>query len=229
MIAACTSALGRSRWPVEYPCRRAPWRKRTWGQKLTKETNIVKEGLWGMGIMSAVASATMIHSWGEVLGLFKGGNLVANLFSLGAIGLVVADLVLIGAAIEDIVVWCQGGESVIGEFIEEMLGAEKAKEIVDSLNNAWEQMQPALAELKPLIVDIGVGFAEALPYAIALVLDLVKGVMAAVLSVKTLGSAFVGFVNGKSGDQIGDQFMKDSDAIFGSRVSSRAVRRSWIL
>lgn len=190
----------------------------SWGSKMAKETHIVKEAVWGLGAVSAVAAAKTAASWGKVLGLFpKGGNLVANLFSLGYIGVVIGLLLLVAGAIEDIVVWCQGGESVIGGFIEEMLGAEKAKEIVDSLNNAWAQMQPALDELKPLIADIGAGFAKALPYAIALVLDLVKGVMAAVLSVKTLGSALSSYINGKSGDQIGAEFMQNSDAIFGPK------------
>ncbi len=143
--------------------------------RMAKETHIVKEVVGAVGIAAAVAAAKTAYSWGKVLGLFpKGGSLLKNLFSMGELGLIIGGILLLAGGIEDIVVMCQGGQSVIGDFLDQMLGVEYRKDLVDSLTKAWDDMRPALDEIKPLVADIGAAFGKSIPYAIGLVLDLIK-------------------------------------------------------
>jgi hypothetical protein len=189
-----------------------------WGQKLVRETHIVKEGMYALGGVAAVAAGKTFYSWSKVLGLFpKGGSLIGNLFKMGEIGLIIGALVLLGLAIEDIVVMCQGGESVIGSFLDEMLGVEYRKELVSELTRAWQDMQPALNDLKPLVHDIGKAFAAVLPYAIALVVDLIRFIAGTTTSVIALGKALAGLIRGDSTDKIADEFMKGTDGLFGPK------------
>lgn len=180
--------------------------------KLSKETNIAKEVVGALGILAAITAGKMIYSWTKVLGLFpKGGNLIGNLFKMGEIGLIIAAVVILGLAIEDIVTMCQGGQSVIGDFLDEMLGVEYRTQLVESLNQAWNDMAPAISDLKPLIKDFGVLFAEVLPYAIALVVDLLKAVMSVATEIMGLGEYVATVVTKgfKAGDEVaarvGDQ------------------------
>lgn len=147
-----------------------------------RETNVVKVALTAFGTAGSLALAKIGMGWLKTFGLLKKAGGIASFFELGALGLIIGALVLIGLAIEDIVTMVQGGESVIGDFLEEMLGFGEKQKLIDSLTAAWEAMQPAIDDLKPLVTDIGLAFAKALPYAIALVVDAIK-------VVTTLGSA----------------------------------------
>jgi TP901 family phage tail tape measure protein len=185
-------------------------------RRYARETNVVKEGWVGMGIAAAVAAAKILYGWGKVAGILKGGSIFENLFKLGTLGLVVGLLLLVAGAIEDVVVMCQGGESIIGDFLDEFLGVEEKKKLVDELVGAWEAMKPALDDLKPLAAGLLGIFAQSLPYIVGAVTDLVKGLLAAALALKALGSlAASSLAASAPGEQdaANDKFLKDSDAI----------------
>ncbi len=184
--------------------------------KLTRETHVVKEVIGAVGIAAVLTAGKVVYSWSKVLGLFpKGGSLIKNLFSMGEVGLIIAAFVLLALAIEDIVVMCQGGESIIGAFLDEMLGVEYRKELVDTLNNAWEAMAPAIEDLKPILKDLGKGFIEVIPYAIALVVDLMRAVLAGAVAIGAMGHALKQLLSGEKGSKIFDDLFSSSEKIFG--------------
>jgi len=157
------------------------------GKKLTKETHIVKEGIWGLGIVSAITAGKMVHSWMKVIGLFKGGSPIANMFAMGKLGLTIGAVLLLAGAIEDIVVMCQGGESVIGSFLDRMLGVEERQKLVESLNKAWEDVKVSIDDVGPAVKELGTTFAEVLPVLVAMVVDLLKVVGTLAIQLMGLG------------------------------------------
>lgn len=196
-------------------------------QKIAKETNIVKYGMAGMGVAGGAAALKLGVQWGNTLGIFKkGAPITRNLFSLGKLGLTAGLFAGIAVGVEDIVTMCQGGQSVIGDFLTEMYGAEYVKDLVDQLNTAWAQMTPAFEELKPLAKDFIEGLIKYLPYAIGLVTDLLKFLGATGSSIIAIGKALYGLAKGKNGADVADQFMKDTDNVV--KLMSRSALQDMI-
>ena len=185
-------------------------------QEVARDTNIVKEGWAAMGIAGGVAAVKVATGWAKTFGILKkGGGIFENLLSLGKFGAIGLGLAGIAGGVEDIVVMCQGGESVLGDFLDEFGEVGAKEELVDALTTAWEQMQPSLEDLLPLIPQIGVAFAQALPYAIGLVADLVKFTFAAALAIVALIKAAAGLGSLKSQDAIGKDLNATAEQLFG--------------
>ena len=56
----------------------------------------------------------------------------------------------LGLAIEDLWTAIQGGDSVIGDFLNQIYGTEKARQILDDLKKSFEDLKPVWEELKEL-------------------------------------------------------------------------------
>lgn len=137
--------------------------------KLAKETNIVKVAMIAMGAFGAMKAVGPLLSLARTLGLVKEGfgGTVAGLLKFGATALLLAGIVLI---FEDLYTMIQGGDSAIGDFIEETEGLGAKQEFITELKDAW-------ASLKSVIDDTGfsvtsfvkeglLGIINAIPYII---------------------------------------------------------------
>lgn len=124
--------------------------------KLTKETNIVKEALALLGVVSAVMAAKSALHWAKFFGIFPSGNagIVKTLAQLRTIGVIiglVAGLVLV---FEDLWTGIQGGESVIREWLNETLGVEETNQLFQSLGALLDDVSVSFDGMKPLLKDI---------------------------------------------------------------------------
>ncbi len=112
-----------------------------------KSTDLIKAGLIVLGAIAAKVALGVLIAWGPVLiPILKFAAFVA-----------VAALVL-----EDFLVFMDGGDSVIGHFIDKIFGPGSATEAVENLNKAWEGMKlfwdneviPSLRVLKAFGVEV---------------------------------------------------------------------------
>ena len=208
-----------------------------WAIRASKETNIVKYAWIAMGIAGVVALGKIGASWAKTLGLMKGNaGILRTVFSLGELGLIVAAVALLALAFEDIFTMVEGGESVIGEFLTETLGVQYTTELVNTLRKSFDDLKPVMADLKPLIKDIGVAAGEALPYAIALVVDLTKFVIALGVSLKGIVEVLANVASGiatgdwkplkRDADKTADRLFGDSGLLSKSTTYDLATKAS---
>lgn len=186
-------------------------------RRFARETNAVKIGMGALGVGAAAAAGKVVYSWSKVLGLFpKDGNLIGNLFKVGQVGLIVGAFALLALGIEDIVTMCQGGESVIGDFLDQFGGVGEKQKLVDSLRQSWELMKPAIADLGPLLLQSAKSFAEALPYMIAGVADLFRVVASTVEATSTWGKLAKDVVTGADTSKTWEEHEQNHAKIWGA-------------
>jgi hypothetical protein len=163
---------------------------------MAKETNVVKDALAALGIVGAAAGIKTAASWAKFLGIVpKDAGLLKTALGLGEILLVVAGVALLALAFEDFFTFLRGGESVVGDLIEEFLGFGKANEFLDQLRASWELISglfatdlESLAPLVDLFKDLA---SQVLPYVVAGFVDIVRVVAGLVVT-------FAAFVKGFS-------------------------------
>lgn len=141
--------------------------------------------------------------------------------------LIVAVLALLYLAFDDLWSLMNGGDSVIGDFLDKFGGIGASKKLADDLRAAWDQINKSFAETGPFFSDLakslGGALATALPYVIQGFVFLVKVIAAAV----TLLGAFIASIVSlpaaiKKGDfsQIQKTITGAGDAIFGKNLST---------
>lgn len=133
--------------------------------KMTKETNLAKF-VWGaLGIVMAGAFAKMVVGWSKFLGLIpKGGNIWSSLFKLGEIGLIIAAVIAVALAFEDLWVMINGGDSVIGDVIESLFGVGAKQSVIRDVRDAFDEVHASVVALKPIAEELGHILVEVWPY-----------------------------------------------------------------
>lgn len=106
---------------------------------------------WG-GTIAAVlrrSNAFQVALWALVV---AAGALVIALSPLILLlGLLIAPFVLVFLAVEDLVTMFEGGQSVIGAFIDELFGVGASQAVVEGLTAAWEGFVALLREAGELL------------------------------------------------------------------------------
>lgn len=183
--------------------------------KLTKETNIVKEGLAVLGVVGAAAGLKMAIGWGKFFGLMpKNAGLIRSMLGMGWIGLIIG----LALAFEDLWTGINGGESVIRKWLENANGVEatnqlfdQLKAISDQIGTSFQNMLPAVSQLLDMCAKIVLS-----PYFIATIEGVVRllGSMVALLvgAARAAGNVLTGDFKGagKAVDEAGD-------AVFGPK------------
>ncbi len=133
--------------------------------KMTKETNLAKFAWGALGIVMAAAFVKMIIGWTKFLGLIpKGGNIWSSLFKLGEIGLIIAAVIAVALAFEDLWVMINGGDSVIGDVIESLFGVGAKQEVIRDVRDAFDEVRASVVALKPIAEELGHILVEVWPY-----------------------------------------------------------------
>ena len=131
-----------------------------------------------IGLIASNVMGSMIPAFADLYRIIKP---LLNLKMAGAL----AALVLLGLALEDIYVWIQGGESVIGEYlgtweefkpkIQPAIDAvdtliQTAKELAPTFNNFFEEAKPLFFDLLGVIIrfsaDVAQVFLSTVGYAL---------------------------------------------------------------
>lgn len=186
--------------------------------KLTKETNIVKEGLALLGAVGAVAGLKAALGWAKFFGIFPKGNagILKTLASMGYIGLIIAAVAALALIFEDLFVGISGGNSIIRKWLNETLGVEDTNalfaqlgQIVDQIKGSFANMSPAVASLVKMFAGIVVS-----PYFVATIEFIVRllGSMVALLvaAARAAGNIVTGDFKGA-----GKAVDEGGDAVFG--------------
>ncbi len=119
-----------------------------------KGTNILKAALIVLGVIGAKVALGLLVSWGGVL-------LPVLKF--------IAVVTIAAFVLEDFLTFMQGGDSVIGRFIDSVFGPGSAAAAVDGLKEAWEgatlywlnEVLPAIDNLKTDLVEAAGAIGEA--------------------------------------------------------------------
>jgi hypothetical protein len=201
--------------------------------KITKETNIAKYAAGAMGIGAAAGAAKAAGGFAKFLGIVpKDAGFWKTALGLGQIALVVAAVALLALAFEDVYTFINGGDSVIGEYLTKLLGAEKAAEFAQTLRDAWKQVGESFESLKGPLGEVGKLFAgmlaDSLPYIIVAFEKLIRLVSALAVGLATVvkaagqtASAVAGVFNGDNskidalGGTLGKTFGDAGETIFG--------------
>lgn len=185
---------------------------------LIRETNLVKTAMIALGLVltatSAVRMATLLDSAVRAAGgMYK--------FALSVITTELP-LVLLAAALafaylvlDDLYTLMQGGDSVIGRFLDQFVGAGTAAQYAAILRQAWHELSMAFTVLGPPMMNL---LKDILPYAIEgfllvtvnivkatlAIAELIKGVKALVSGdFSKVGDIAEGLVNGVMGQGTG--------------------------
>ncbi len=177
--------------------------------RLTRETNLVQ---YAMGLLAGGGFAALLGGGikaAKFFGVLKEGtNTVWGLVkAFGGLGLYVGMFALLALAIEDVYTWLQGGDSLIGPFLEKFLGVKEAATLAWDLKEAFKGVGQTFTDLKPTIsflVDAFLQFVVSLLPAFAKALEFVLNLVASVVSALTgVAGILGGIASGKSMDQIG--------------------------
>lgn len=109
-----------------------------WFTRLSKNSHIVE-----LALGAAAAAAT--YFGGAFLAGFAGPIAIAAVFAV-AIGAVIL-------VVDDLITLFEGGQSVLGAFIDEMFGVGTAAEIVQDLKDAWDGAVMAISDAKFALAD----------------------------------------------------------------------------
>lgn len=210
-------------------------------RKLAHETNIVKVGLMALAGGGAVTAIGAMGKLAAAFGLVsKGGGLGSMLLGLGKLGLIVGAIALLVLVFEDLYTWITGGDSAIGELLEEFLGVEDAKKLADDLADAWDQVMQAFEESKPALKEAGAALIDlfkelrpALPVIIGGFASWLKLMAALVVETSAFVSSLIALPGAlKSGDfsKIRENLNRADEKVFGDNgILGKKVRTEEVI
>lgn len=103
---------------------------------VSQHTNIVRNTL----ITLAVIAGVLVVIWG-----------IMNIEIL----VVVAALALLALAVDDVITFVEGGDSVLGRFIDKIYGVGASKKVAEELKDAWKEVSDAFQKLWDAVKSLG--------------------------------------------------------------------------
>ena len=102
----------------------------------TKDTHLLRNALITLGVIAGI----LVITWG-----------ILNIEIL----LVVAALALLALAVDDVIPFFEGGDSVLGRFLDRLYGVGKSKDIAKDLEDAWKKVSKAFGDLWDAVKELG--------------------------------------------------------------------------
>lgn len=102
----------------------------------TKNSHLVRNAL----ITLAAIAGILVITWG-----------ILNIEIL----LVVAALALLALAVDDVITFFEGGDSLLGRFLDKLYGLGGSKKIAQDLRDAWKEVSEAFGKLWDAIKELG--------------------------------------------------------------------------
>lgn len=97
--------------------------------RLTRGTHVMQVALVALGVAAAAAGASVVLAWAPVLAPILG--------MAAAVGTIIL-------AVDDFITMMEGGDSVLGRFIDRHAGMGAQRNTVRSLNEAWDGLKLAI-------------------------------------------------------------------------------------
>ena len=216
-----------------------------WFRDLEKHTYFATTALYALEAASAVLFARWVTGVASMLGLVKSGGFFAMMFELAPLIAAAAALFALYIVLDDIYTMFQGGESMIGGWLDELFGVGTAtkvvaecKDAVKLLGETFEALGPTLGMVLdgavtlfknalPTMIDIAkkgflglkeilLGVGETIKWIVNLGGQL-EGVFAKATKMLALGRAVMGDKKGAAQtDAAGDRMQADSDRLVGA-------------
>lgn len=205
-------------------------------RKIIKETNLAKHALVGLGAAMLIMAGKRLYDmrkqiWSAVQA-FRG--LSVSIFGAAVpLWLIVAVAALVYLALDDLWTLMQGGDSVIGTFLDSFMGVGSAAQLAKELNAAWDLIVASFKDTGPvwaeLFSSLSSGLKDALPYMIQGFVIAVKVIGAAAIllgafvsTLIQLPGALKAFFNGSNAgiDKIGATIKGAGDAVFGKMTGA---------
>lgn len=160
--------------------------------RLSRQTNVARYAAVALGGATAVASARAAVGFSKLLGVVpKDAGFWKAALGLGEIGLVVAAVAFLALAFEDLFVFMQGGDSVIGDLMTKFLGVEEAANFSVALNQAWDSISQTFRGLLPTLTDVVSVLLKAGVQVAPILVSALNFVVRVLASAVTLLAAFV--------------------------------------
>jgi hypothetical protein len=204
--------------------------------KLAKETNLLKVVFMSFVAFLGVRAIPMIVDLGaklvqvikfaRLMGYSWKDLILTGLKFAGPI-LLVLGLVLL---FEDLYTLLTGGESALGDFLDEFGGIGAKQAFVDSMNEAWTQIKSTFTELKPTLSALAKVLAEgliaALPYLLSgfkILVEIVTGLLTAISGVVKAITMIPNAIKTGNFDGIELAVMQTGNALFGNGGSKKGL------
>lgn len=113
--------------------------------KLTRGTHVADIALGALGVAGAAAAALVIAAWAPAVAPFV---------------LVAAGVGLLGVALDDVVGFMEGKDSVVGRFIDKVFGEGKSVELVEALRGSWQGVRDLFNDLEAVVARVSGKFDE---------------------------------------------------------------------
>jgi len=107
-----------------------------WLSRMTRGSHMVEVALVALGLAGAAAAAPMLVAWAPAIGTFLA---------------VAAAALATGIAIDDIVTFVKGGDSVIGHFLDQLLGVGESARVVSELRAEFGDLRDVLQTVVDLL------------------------------------------------------------------------------
>lgn len=90
----------------------------------------------------------------------KEASTLRNVFALGTWGLVLAAVVALGLAFQDLWTYLEGGDSLFGRFLEKTLGLKESNNIAQQFRSIWKEIGQSFDDLWKTVKDIVPAFKD---------------------------------------------------------------------
>lgn len=178
-----------------------------WLQKIIKpilelahQTNALQHIMEMLAGVAGIKVIQTLLKLAKTFGILK-PSIGETVMALMEFALPVLLIAALGLAVEDLWTAIEGGDSVIGDFLTNLYGVDKAKTILDDLRNSFADLQPVWEQLKALGPLVLQGVIESIPIAARAFLGLTY-------TVKAFFDSFVGVAKGLK--ELGLAFTSDN-------------------
>jgi|GEM_PF-2661712 len=101
-----------------------------WLARMTRNTHFAQVALGALGVAGAAAAIALVVAWGPVVAPFVAAA---------------AGALLLALALDDVINFVEGNNSLLGEFIDNLFGVGTSAQYVHELREEWEAVQNAIA------------------------------------------------------------------------------------
>lgn len=106
---------------------------------LLRHSQLAQATLVTLGAIAVAVAIATVGAWGPPL--------VSFLLIATGLAFVAAMFGVVVVAVEDLIVMLQGGQSVLGEFLDELFGAGTAATVAQTVNDAWRAVLQTFGEV----------------------------------------------------------------------------------
>lgn len=124
-------------------------------KKFNEESGFLKGALQILGAVGISLAVFKFVKLADSLALAgKEASTLRNVFALGTWGLAIVTALALGVAFQDLWVYLEGGDSVLGRFLDKSLGLKESTATAEKLRDAWKEVKSSFDALTISVRDV---------------------------------------------------------------------------